>query len=304
MNTINEEGVLDRAARLKREAEAKVASTINGLKLQRALFLTAFLGAAGYAGYLHLNADELRKTSAANAVKAEAAAAEITKQKSENATAIEQYRAQVEEAKNKTALVESSYASKLQSAEAELSGLRAERTALQTRLDASLAPTTVVTVSRTNEGASSGLAPGSAIPAKSERTIASLVTDTSAQPITKENLPQLVQLYNGIDATVKKACESQAEITDTHRRAVARAFEFYKVHKAVLDAQAELKGFKITLLEPRFMASYDPNAEWKPVSRKQGGYAEYVTTRRNILQKAAPVVHAIAIALDPSRKSL
>ena len=56
MNHINEEGVLDRAARLKREADAKAEAVLSGLKLQRTLLATALLAVAGAAGYFHVQA--------------------------------------------------------------------------------------------------------------------------------------------------------------------------------------------------------------------------------------------------------
>jgi hypothetical protein len=56
MNHISQEGVIDRAARMKTEAEAKRQKEIDGIKLQRALLATALLAVGGAAGYFYIQA--------------------------------------------------------------------------------------------------------------------------------------------------------------------------------------------------------------------------------------------------------
>lgn len=61
---MKEEGLLDRAAREKRERDAKAEAVLNGLKLQRALLATLVIVAGGAAAYFHAKGEASRKAAA------------------------------------------------------------------------------------------------------------------------------------------------------------------------------------------------------------------------------------------------
>jgi len=228
------EGILDRAARQKRESEARIASEISGLKLQRALLVTAVFAAGGYAGYLYL--EGAKKSEAVLQAAVVTQKAEVSK---------------TEAAKESSALRDKLVAmdrslnderSKSSAFEAEIASLRTDKATLQSKVDGFVAAAATPVIKPAEVIVEAVPARSPAVP-----TPVSVVSKapTFASKLTKDEAAKIARDAKSFYDTINTAANSSSVPSENARRIVVRALELYKADKADFDAAAAAKGLTI-----------------------------------------------------------
>jgi hypothetical protein len=229
MNHINEEGVLDRAARLKRDVDAKAEAVLSGLKLQRAILATALLAAGGAAGYFHVQAGKAADsvTALTESSQRDLTAAKASVDRSEND--LNSAKAKLTELESARREEGATLSAKVSMLEGQVATYRDEKVALQAKVDAlqvNSAPQ--VTVYGTNAGVST-------------ETVAPIVQETKKSmtlAADKDTLVTLAQWSKSMANYSKSSGPGSATVS-----ALRRFREWGKANSETLRARVDAKGW-------------------------------------------------------------
>lgn len=261
MSHISQEGVLDRAARLKREADAKAESVLNGLKLQRALLATALLAVAGAAGYFHVQAGKAADavTALTESSQRDLAAAKVGVDRAEkDLIAAKAKLTELESARREES---AALAAKVSALEGQVAVYRDEKIALQAKVDAlqsNAAPQVTV------YGVKSGV---------STEPVAPVVQETKKPVVLAADKKALEKLAPWV---VRLSRYSVNEGPGVQHVFVANEFrEWCRANEAILKSRSEAKGWAS---EPKVVKLFNILQYPQAMDREK---AEYVARMKN-----------------------